>query len=89
MNTENNGYTILYASIMVIIVAIGLAFTHQVLSEKQIHWGIDRARINLRIRQDANFRWALSQCLRIKFRFRLFCGGRHDPTSFEYCADGF
>jgi Na+-transporting NADH:ubiquinone oxidoreductase subunit C len=35
MNTENNGYTILYASIMVIIVAIGLAFTHQVLSEKQ------------------------------------------------------
>jgi len=35
MNTENSGYTILYASIMVIIVALGLSFTHQVLSEKQ------------------------------------------------------
>lgn len=35
MNRESNGYTILYASIMVIIVAIGLAFTHQALSERQ------------------------------------------------------
>ena len=35
MNRENNVYTILYASIMVIIVAIGLAFTHQSLSERQ------------------------------------------------------
>lgn len=36
MNRENNGYTILYAAIMVIIVAVGLAFTHQALSERQI-----------------------------------------------------
>lgn len=35
MNRENSGYTILYASIMVVIVALGLAFTHQALSEKQ------------------------------------------------------
>jgi len=35
MNTENSGYTILYAAIMVIIVALGLSFTHQVLNEKQ------------------------------------------------------
>lgn len=35
MNRENSGYTIIYASVMVIIVALGLAFTHQVLSEKQ------------------------------------------------------
>lgn len=35
MNRENNTYTILYASVMVIIVAIGLAFTHQVLNERQ------------------------------------------------------
>ncbi len=36
MNRENSTYTILYASIMVIIVAIALAFTHQALGEKQI-----------------------------------------------------
>ena len=35
MNRENSVYTIIYASVMVILVAIGLAFTHQVLSEKQ------------------------------------------------------
>lgn len=35
MNRENSGYTILYASIMVIIVALGLAFTHQTLIGKQ------------------------------------------------------
>ena len=35
MNRENSGYTILYASIMVIIVALGLAFTHQALNERQ------------------------------------------------------
>lgn len=35
MNRENSGYTILYASIMVIIVAIGLAFTHQTLIDRQ------------------------------------------------------
>lgn len=35
MNRENSGYTILYASIMVIIVALGLAFTHQALSGRQ------------------------------------------------------
>lgn len=36
MNRENSTYTILYASIMVIIVALGLAFTHQTLNSKQI-----------------------------------------------------
>ncbi|WP_286833367.1 MULTISPECIES: NADH:ubiquinone reductase (Na(+)-transporting) subunit C [unclassified Proteiniphilum] len=35
MNRENSGYTIIYASVMVIIVALGLAFTHQVLSDRQ------------------------------------------------------
>jgi len=35
MNRENSTYTIIYASVMVIIVAIGLAFTHQVLSDRQ------------------------------------------------------
>lgn len=35
MNRENSGYTILYASIMVVIVALALAFTHQALSGKQ------------------------------------------------------
>lgn len=35
MNRENSIYTIIYASVMVIIVAIGLAFTHQVLSDRQ------------------------------------------------------
>ncbi|RNC63755.1 NADH:ubiquinone reductase (Na(+)-transporting) subunit C [Proteiniphilum sp. X52] len=35
MNRENSGYTIIYASVMVVVVALGLAFTHQVLSERQ------------------------------------------------------
>lgn len=35
MNRENSGYTIIYASVMVIIVALGLSFTHQTLSEQQ------------------------------------------------------
>lgn len=35
MNRENSAYTIIYASIMVIIVAVGLAFTHQTLIGKQ------------------------------------------------------
>ena len=35
MNRENSGYTIIYASIMVVIVALGLAFTHQALNERQ------------------------------------------------------
>ena len=35
MNRENSTYTILYASIMVIIVAVGLAFTHQALIDRQ------------------------------------------------------
>lgn len=35
MNRESSGYTIFYASIMVIIVALGLAFTHQTLSDRQ------------------------------------------------------
>ncbi|MDR2815498.1 MAG: NADH:ubiquinone reductase (Na(+)-transporting) subunit C [Proteiniphilum sp.] len=36
MNRENSGYTIIYASVMVIVVALGLAFTHQVLSGRQV-----------------------------------------------------
>lgn len=35
MNRENSGYTIIYASVMVILVALGLSFTHQTLIEKQ------------------------------------------------------
>lgn len=35
MKTENNTYTIIYASIMVILVALGLSFTHQALSSRQ------------------------------------------------------
>lgn len=35
MNRENSGYTIIYASVMVIVVALGLAFTHQILNERQ------------------------------------------------------
>ena len=35
MNTENSTYTIIYASIMVILVALGLSFTHQALSSRQ------------------------------------------------------
>ncbi|MFA5208874.1 MAG: NADH:ubiquinone reductase (Na(+)-transporting) subunit C, partial [Proteiniphilum sp.] len=35
MNRENSGYTIIYAAVMVIIVALGLAFTHQALNERQ------------------------------------------------------
>ncbi|WP_298650340.1 NADH:ubiquinone reductase (Na(+)-transporting) subunit C [uncultured Proteiniphilum sp.] len=35
MNRENSGYTIIYASVMVVVVALGLAFTHQVLNERQ------------------------------------------------------
>lgn len=36
MNRESSGYTIIYAAIMVIVVALGLAFTHQALSDRQI-----------------------------------------------------
>ncbi len=36
MNRESNGYTILYAVAMVVVVALGLAFTHQVLKDRQI-----------------------------------------------------
>ena len=35
MNRENSGYTIIYAAVMVILVALGLAFTHQALSDRQ------------------------------------------------------
>lgn len=35
MNRESSGYTIIYASVMVILVALGLSFTHQVLNDKQ------------------------------------------------------
>jgi Na+-transporting NADH:ubiquinone oxidoreductase subunit C len=36
MNRESNTYTIIYAAVMVIIVALGLSFTHQSLLDKQI-----------------------------------------------------
>lgn len=36
MNRENSVYTIIYAAVMVILVALGLAFTHQVLNDQQI-----------------------------------------------------
>lgn len=36
MNKEKNGYVILYASVMVILVAVGLAFTSQSLKDRQI-----------------------------------------------------
>lgn len=36
MNRESSGYTIIYASVMVILVALGLAFTHLVLRDRQI-----------------------------------------------------
>ena len=36
MNRDSSLYTIIYASVMVILVAVGLSFTHQVLSDKQI-----------------------------------------------------
>ena len=35
MNKESNNYTIIYAAVMVIIVAVGLGFTSQVLKERQ------------------------------------------------------
>lgn len=35
MNKESNKYTIIYASVMVVLVAVGLAFTSQVLKDKQ------------------------------------------------------
>jgi len=35
MNREKSGYTMIYAAVMVIIVALGLAFTHQTLIERQ------------------------------------------------------
>lgn len=36
INRENSGYTIIYASVMVIIVALGLAFTHMELKPQQV-----------------------------------------------------
>ena len=33
MKTESSTYTIIYAAVMVILVALGLSFTHQALSE--------------------------------------------------------
>ena len=35
MKTENSTYTIIYAAIMVLLVALGLSFTHQALSDIQ------------------------------------------------------
>lgn len=56
MNRENSIYTIIYASIMVVIVAIGLAFTHQALNERQnANENIDKMQQILRsLRVDAS-----------------------------------
>lgn len=35
MNTEKSSYIIIYAAVMVLLVALGLSFTHQALSERQ------------------------------------------------------
>ena len=35
MKTDSNAYTIIYAAVMVLLVALGLSFTHQSLSERQ------------------------------------------------------
>ena len=35
MRTEGSTYTIIYAAVMVVLVALGLSFTHQTLSERQ------------------------------------------------------
>lgn len=35
MKTDSNAYTIIYAAIMVLLVALGLSFTHQSLSDRQ------------------------------------------------------
>ena len=49
MNRESNSYTIIYAAIMVILVALGLSFTHQSLLERQIANGnIDKMQQLLR-----------------------------------------
>lgn len=63
MNRENSGYTIIYASVMVIIVALGLAFTHQVLIDKQTaNVNIDKMQQILRsLNIDASADEALSQ----------------------------
>lgn len=56
MNKNNNLYVVLYASVMVIIVAIGLAFTSQALKERQKNnENIDQMRQILRsLRIDVN-----------------------------------
>lgn len=36
MNTEKSTYTIIYASLMVLVVALGLSFTHQALNSRQV-----------------------------------------------------
>lgn len=56
MNRENSIYTIVYASVMVVIVAVGLAFTHQALSERQkANENIDKMQQILRsLRVDAS-----------------------------------
>lgn len=49
MNRESSRYTIIYASVMVILVALGLSFTHQVLNERQTtNVNIDKMRQILR-----------------------------------------
>jgi len=63
MNRENSGYTIIYAAVMVIIVALGLAFTHQMLIEKQTaNVNIDKMQQILRsLNIDANANEAQAQ----------------------------
>lgn len=56
MNREKSSYTIIYASIMVVAVAVGLAFTHQVLNKRQVtNANIDKMQQILRsLRVDAS-----------------------------------
>lgn len=56
INRENSGYTIIYASVMVIIVALGLAFTHMGLKKQQVrNENIDKMQQILRsLNIDAN-----------------------------------
>lgn len=49
INKEANSYVIIYASVMIILVALALSFTHQVLAERQIaNVNIDKIRQILR-----------------------------------------
>lgn len=63
INRENSGYTIIYASVMVIIVALGLAFTHMGLKTQQVrNENIDKMQQILRsLNIDANNKVAEQQ----------------------------